>query len=155
MARFPHRRRRPSRLGLGLGLGLGLAHPNLNPNPDPNPDPNPNPNPNQRCSPCSRRRPRWAGQPSSAWRASPASSRYGCRPPHIRLQPASHAVAARLTYGCSPPHIRLQPPPHIRLQPASHTVAARLTHTVAGARTARVALQRRRPGAAGSPEVAR
>ena len=36
---------------------------------------------------------------------------------HIRLQPASHTVAASITYGCSPHHIRLQPP--------SHTVAGR------------------------------
>ena len=27
---------------------------------------------------------------------------------HIRLQPASHTVAASITYGCSPHHIRLQ-----------------------------------------------
>ena len=49
-----------------------------------------------------------------------ASLTYGCSLHRIRLQLASHTVAACLTCGCSLPRIRLQP--------ASHTVAACLTY---------------------------
>ena len=59
-----------------------------------------------------------------AWREGarlPPTVTYGCRPHHLRLQPVSPTVAARITYGCSPHHLRLQPVR--RLQPASPTVA--------------------------------